>query len=248
MFEVRNDQGSVVGTHRTYTYGLRTKGTMTLTADPRNSSDYTDPGSSPIRGQLDSNMRYSDPIGASIDELIAFRSITPGSAVGIGLTPSFSPCFVGRRNPNNPAGQIEAVVEYWIFGRQASARSSGIGLEVYNADGSVAMSDVAKPMKIAAVSALDTPGAPGVSSGVAGNYALCYGIPISKYLPGGYTYNSSQGRFFYIESAPLYNPPDAYGFGGGGSFAGTQMRSSYGSDFLNDNQRLTAMLINVQGL
>lgn len=245
MFEARNTAGAVVATHRTLTYGLLASGSVTVSSDPKTSTNYNRTGAAPVRSQLDSNVRYAN-FGLAVNHLVAFRP-RYNTQVGIGYDPDGNRAFVGVRNPANPAGQVEPVVDYWVFGPAGSARSSAAGIEIYNADGSVAMADTQKPMKIAGISAIDATGVPGVTSGVASSYAMCYGVPIATASPGP-AYSSIDGGFFYTERAPMYGPPSANGFSGGGTVA-TQVKFSNDSGFYGYNtQRLTAMLIDVQGL
>ena len=245
MFEARNTSGSVVATHNTVTFGFKSKGRITLTSRAIDTSDANQPAASSLRGTI-SNSRYNGSLPGGFDDLVAFRPVNPGAGVGIGFNNSSGRSFVGYRNPNNPADQTEAVVDYWIFGKVPTVRDHGVGVEIYNANGTVAMSNVAKPMKIAAISALDTLGVPSVSTSIPGDYAICYGVPAPT--ANQYTYSSTEGKFYYIEYCPMYNTYDAYGVSGGGRNP-SQIKSTFDTGFIsNNNAKLTAMLIDVAGL
>lgn len=173
------------------------------------------------------------------DTLVAFRPKISSRPVGVAFGP-YGPTFIGW---SNTSGAPE--VDWWAFNR-AQVRSSGLGMEVYDASGNIVFSDAQKAMPIVAIANDVYAQSQGITAGAAGTYALCVGTPFPGV--GSYTYQS--GQFHYVEGSPMWEPPSTTGFAAAltrNSFArlsndAGQFGITYG------NTKATLLLVDVAGL
>lgn len=203
MFEVKNELGRVVANHDMLTVGLRSKGSVTCNLRAVNSTLAQLAGASTIRNQVNSAWYATSSVPSSPEDFVAIRP-TNGKPVGIGWSPDGGVAFVGYSTDNTAP-----TLDYWVFGRRPTPRTTGFGIEVKRADGTVAFNNLDNPMEVRAVAVESAGGS--VYATTSGQYAICPGIPIVR--PSQYVYDSSDGQFYVVEQAFMFTL-DGNGFAG----------------------------------
>ena len=233
--QIINDHGTVQIDQDSFCLTYHSKGTQVLNA--RNQKSYSG-GNQQLEGPLwnvwqNNTSQGGPPSFGGSGGLLAFRA-SNGLPVGVGWNASNRLAFLGY-NTGNTAPQVE----WWYFSRPA-ARSSGEGLEVYDASGGVAYTTAGKVMSIVSV-ANDSAG--GVSAPGAGDWALAVGSP----FPCVREYQYQSGQFAYQELSPLWNF-DGVNFSRMDAVTAVRLSQDTGQFQNGRVPQATQMVINVSGL
>lgn len=240
--QVFNDFGTVQIDQDSFTLAYHSKGSVTL--DSRVHPNFTTDINSSIASQAQFTWMNSTGVGGppgfgGLGSLLAFRpqNYYP---VGVGFGPesyNTGPQFYGYTTD-----PVAPIVDWWYFTRP-SVRNSGVGLEIYNADGQVAYTDNALAMKLGAV-VNDSTG--GINLPYPGDWAISVGSPFPGI--GSYVYETGDGQFHYQEYGAMWNTT-------GGNFARSNnmmaARKSFSTDQFHVSSgsiRATQLLIDVTGL
>jgi hypothetical protein len=239
-FQVFNDSNTVQVDQDYLCLQFVAKGSQTLTTR-MTAAGIMDPGvASSVQSQTGN--AWVNPLGTGApsfagDGLVAFRA-RGGGRVGVGYTNTGLPVFIGDSPTAGP------IVDWWQFGR-AAVRSSGAGLEVYDASGNLVFSDAQRPMKLEAVANdVNIISAPSLT-GPNGDWAICTGAT----WPSVFSFISQGGEWHYVEGIPMWEAPSNTGFGPPlmrNAFARKNSQIPNGLDY--SQAKATMLLVDVAGL
>jgi len=234
VFEVKNEQGKVIGNQDMVTLGLRQTWSATCNLRAFNGAEAIQSGAAQIRSQVNNAWYSTFSLPGGAEDFLAFRP-TNGKPVGIGFMPNGGRCFVGESTDNVPP-----TLDWWLFSPRGGPREHGFGIEIKRADQSIAFSNMDNPMEIVAITVDGSGGS--VYANAPGDYAVCPGIPVVR--PITYNYDQATGKFYVVEQAFMFEP---YGNGFTGAARNSQIQSSSDTNQFNAPyaNKCTTFLVNV---